>query len=621
MPHFFESAGSPLFAAEFDYFRLPPEKWTLMLARLHQMGINALDISLPWSFHEFEPGSLDLNGATHPRRNLQGLLRLCTAMNFVCLLNPGPYSDRGVLGHGIPLWLSDQIDPPEASLHPAAEGWLKAVGQTLAPHQWPHGPVAAMALNTQPPPGQPIPLSKQLTEVRWRIWLRKQYQDIETLNAAYRGSYTSVNQVQFPASWATGDTPLDRDARAFLEHVRSDTQTRYRQNLQEGGWQGPIYEGPAPTGPDLPALPRLLPNELLAGPDKLPHPLVLRCPLEIDPDPADVGRQPAWAVGAPIGADGSPRPAFWRIRQTLWAHTVKDHHREGSLFWFESGSVTMLTCAGDAPLKVAVSAGSKALVYRLRLNGHLAADPALKVQRNRLTSSCLAADESNPTDLLLLTPAPAGPLTGSPLAYLAGLLAAQAQTLITAAALAAHLGQTFTPTADAPAPASAPKAAPPGPLADARRGLAQADAALRKAANAIGGLEAGFAAILDKPAETMPQPAPVPAAIVWEIFEGQTRALLLETGTGCAALGPPLTAAAAELEAVVNTPGGFSLNQYQQAHQAAAASAQTARTALLALIDSWRHALNTPEFPLLLWRVHNQLQDLAQTLRWGIGKE
>ena len=263
---FFETASLPLFAADFDYFRIPREKWELMVTRLKQMGSNALYLTIPWGFHELDQGSVDLNGVTNPRRDLKGLLTLGATLDLPCLLNVGPYSNRGVLNDGLPLWLSPGGDDFETSLAQGVEGWYKAVSKAVADQQWPGGPVIALVINSEPPPKQASGLSKQLTEVKWRIWLRKRYEGIDALNAAYGTEHRTINDVKIPQDWAQADTPLARDVNEFLAKVQSDTETHYTQTLVDAGWLAPVYPSAKELHPELPALQSHSLNE----PDDLP---------------------------------------------------------------------------------------------------------------------------------------------------------------------------------------------------------------------------------------------------------------------------------------------------------------------------------------------------------------
>ena len=244
----------PLFAADFDYFRIPRKQWELMLTRLKQIGVNAVTIVLPWSFHEFQRGTIDLDSTTSARRDVVGLLNLGTAFELHCLLKPGPYSNSGVLGEGIPAWLLKDADNLDDVLPAAVKSWYKALSKALTEQQWPDGPVVAIQIEGEPVGGQQPTLNRQLIEVKWPIWLRKRYEGIEDLNAVCGTEYRTVSDVEFPQTWANETTPLEKEAKVFLDEVRGDGLTGYAQLLADAGWQIPIYPSVVDTPPDLPVI-------------------------------------------------------------------------------------------------------------------------------------------------------------------------------------------------------------------------------------------------------------------------------------------------------------------------------------------------------------------------------
>lgn len=69
--------GRPFFvhSAAFFYYRMPRERWEAFLRRYREMGINTLDLYVPWNWHEPREGALDFSGRTHPQRDILGLLR------------------------------------------------------------------------------------------------------------------------------------------------------------------------------------------------------------------------------------------------------------------------------------------------------------------------------------------------------------------------------------------------------------------------------------------------------------------------------------------------------------------------------------------------------------------
>jgi hypothetical protein len=242
------------------------------------------------------------------------------------------------------------------------------------------------------------------------------------------------------------------------------------------------------------------------------------------------------------------------------------------------------------------------------------------MQRGKLSGPYLAEDEFDQTDLLLILTDPTIPLTDFPLAYLSDLLAAQAQTIIGCVTLAETLGKMLTASPDTPESAS-----PERPqrtlttLEEARRGLRDADAALRKAITSISGLENGFATILDHNSSAItPRPAQAATSITPQIFDGPARDILTEVGTAVTELIPQLTAAATALQDTIDSAAGFTVEQYQQAYTTAVAQVQAARRPLLKAITQLRVEIGTQKLPLIAWSVHDQVQEIEETLRWGV---
>lgn len=637
MNNAFETFSGPLFAAEFDYFRIPREKWELMLARLRQMGINILTVTLPWTFHQVTPETVDLAGTTNPRRSVDGLLDLCREFGFLCLLQPGPYSDSGVLGNGIPLEYLKKSGWPDTSFREAVVGWYRAVSRALVGRQWPDGPIIALRLESQPAEaGEPF-YSEELTEVAWRIWLRKHYEGVDALNQAYGAGYHSVNDVAFPLlTWYKESTPVEKDAKAFLDQVRTETQTVQLQSLREAGWLVPVY----PTA-DQPELPQIQDYSLLAVgqvPDlagrvtgasqRRPVLLNFRHPIEVDPDPVEVGSGPAWASGAPIRPDGSARFSFWTIRQQLWPYLLpvtaesSRSSADASLFSasFEGGG--LVTAGGSSPVRLAVAKRGRPAIYQLRLTGEAVAEDRLQVSRGHLAGQYVAEDDLGQTDLVFWLDDPAAPLPGFLAAYLKTLLAAQVQALRRVAVITDGLSQTLAPEPghETPAPATPERPRPTSyTLGEARRGLREADTALRRAMAAIGGLETGFDIILDKrPSTAEPGSAAAPLTVRPDVFEGATRDVLIDTGAVCAGVAPRLNEVAGELRQLLAAPAGLSLAQYQQGYMAALAAARNAEEPLRPVLARLRLELAAAELPLVLWRIHNQVQESLDSLRWGV---
>jgi hypothetical protein len=246
----------------------------------------------------------------------------------------------------------------------------------------------------------------------------------------------------------------------------------------------------------------------------------------------------------------------------------------------------------------------------------------VRLSRKKLSGLLLAETASGQTDLALLLDQPGQPLAEFNLIYFKRLLIGQAESLKYGAGLAEALAEMLALPLDEPVePARRESVAAPKKsyiLAEARRGLSEADAALRKALASIGGLERGFATILGPEEPAGAQPAPGPVAINPLVFSGSAQAVLLAAGTTCREISGQLATAAGELEALIERPAGFSLAQYQQAYQTAIGAAQLAGQPLAATIAELRLKIASEELPLVIWRVHDQLQHLAESLRWGV---
>jgi len=136
--------GVPFFihSAAFFYYRIPQDMWEQMLDRYRSLGINTLDIYIPWNWHEPKEGEFDFDGHTNPRRNLRALLALIAQKGFKLIARPGPEILNEWRHGGYPGWLleqpeykMDRVDwlegryPPLDNLNAhdaeaAARGWL-----------------------------------------------------------------------------------------------------------------------------------------------------------------------------------------------------------------------------------------------------------------------------------------------------------------------------------------------------------------------------------------------------------------------------------------------------------------------------------------------------------------
>ncbi len=171
--------GHPFFihAAEFDYFRVPRDLWSDSLDRYRDLGINTIDIRIPWNWHEPTEGNFDFDGHTNPRRDLRSLLKMIAEKGFRLIARPGPTIEGDWLTGGAPGWILSSgeframvknlsANSPIAGPVPArydgelilAVKWLAAVAPELAPYSPSNTFTIAMDV-----PGEDKPIDRKVS--------------------------------------------------------------------------------------------------------------------------------------------------------------------------------------------------------------------------------------------------------------------------------------------------------------------------------------------------------------------------------------------------------------------------------------------------------------------------
>lgn len=138
-------------AGEFHYFRTPQDQWPHRLRLLQQAGFGAVATYIPWLWHQTDEDVTDLDGHSHPMRDLAGFLDLAAEMGFLIIPRPGPYIMAETINEGIPPWVfrnypqvafisqDEQVQNVASYLHPdflaCVRKWYAAVLGVLAPRQ------------------------------------------------------------------------------------------------------------------------------------------------------------------------------------------------------------------------------------------------------------------------------------------------------------------------------------------------------------------------------------------------------------------------------------------------------------------------------------------------------
>lgn len=116
--------GQPfqIISGSLHYYRVPPEYWRDRLLRLKALGLNSVQVYIPWNFHEYTPGEFMFDGW----RNITQFVELVNDVGLLLLLRPGPYICAEWEFGGLPAWLlsGDKLEHPVGKLRSSDEGYL-----------------------------------------------------------------------------------------------------------------------------------------------------------------------------------------------------------------------------------------------------------------------------------------------------------------------------------------------------------------------------------------------------------------------------------------------------------------------------------------------------------------
>ncbi|MFF8018573.1 beta-galactosidase [Streptomyces sp. NPDC007929] len=149
----FRLGGEPLqiISGSLHYFRVHPEQWADRLHKARLMGLNTVDVYVPWNLHQpRRDGPLVLDGGL----DLPRFLDLAAAEGLHVLLRPGPYICAEWEAGGLPSWLLADPDIRLRTADPAYLGPVAAYFGQLLPLLRDHlatrgGPVIAVQVENE----------------------------------------------------------------------------------------------------------------------------------------------------------------------------------------------------------------------------------------------------------------------------------------------------------------------------------------------------------------------------------------------------------------------------------------------------------------------------------------
>ena len=135
-------------AVEFPYYKCPRQSWEPELVALKSLGVRSVEFAIPWNWHQAPSGGFDFTGATNPRRDLAGLIKLLRRLGLRAWVRPWPPVDD---------WPG--LGAPAIADEPARQVWTAALGKLLATQTASHGgPIEwidqgqSLQMDASPPP-------------------------------------------------------------------------------------------------------------------------------------------------------------------------------------------------------------------------------------------------------------------------------------------------------------------------------------------------------------------------------------------------------------------------------------------------------------------------------------
>jgi beta-galactosidase len=277
----------PLISGSVHYFRLDPREWLAALTALQSLGIEIVDIYLPWGVHEQVDGSFDF-GTKDPRLDVVRFLRQVKSLGMLAIVRPGPHINAELTFFGIPervIWNPDCQArsprgkpvvlpvPPLAFPVPSyaseafleeSDRWLGAVGEQLAPWVWPKGPVVLCQIDNEGAlyfrDGVYDQDHHPDAIATYRAFLSRKYGSLEAIREVLHDPAAELEKLVPPARFS-GKSLLDLarhlDAAEAQEEIIARAFLRMKSTLSLAGLRGvptmhnlPFGEGSTPLDPE-----------------------------------------------------------------------------------------------------------------------------------------------------------------------------------------------------------------------------------------------------------------------------------------------------------------------------------------------------------------------------------
>src|ERR1017187_9476281 len=225
-----EPAAPPEFvqAVEFPYYLYPRTLWERELVWLKTVGIRTVEFSIPWNWHQVDGGACDFTGATSPRRDLLGFIRLLRRLEMRAWIRPLP-PVKGWVNNGYPHGYQQGVAQDRKAVRP----WLHELENLLAPQTEKHGgPIAFVEGGTSINEGildaPPPPLPVTVVSAHDPAAMNRSRQALAAAGGALL--WEDVEDALFRAGWERPVGPLYRAGAVSLSGDERATVSALRRN-------------------------------------------------------------------------------------------------------------------------------------------------------------------------------------------------------------------------------------------------------------------------------------------------------------------------------------------------------------------------------------------------------
>ncbi len=212
-------------AVEFPYYLYPRTLWERELVWLKNVAASStVAFSIPWNWHQVDGGTYDFTGATSPRRDLLGFIRLLRRLEMRAWIRPLP-PVKGWLNNGYPHAIPQGLVQSRAAARP----WLHELETVLAPHTVKHGgPIAFVEANAGilDAPAPPGPVT--MVSAHDPAAMLRSRQALATAAGALL--WEDVEDALYPAGWERPGSPIYHAGAVALNGDERPTVAALRRN-------------------------------------------------------------------------------------------------------------------------------------------------------------------------------------------------------------------------------------------------------------------------------------------------------------------------------------------------------------------------------------------------------